>query len=73
MRGRRGARYRRRPRIPPRTRRLSFPGFAAPDTGNAYARARELWERLGSPSEYLHIPYGQSRYHMVRGELRSEL
>jgi predicted ATPase len=44
-------------------------GQAAPDTGNAYARARELWERLGSPSEYLHIPYGQSRYHAVRGEL----
>jgi predicted ATPase len=44
-------------------------GQAAPDTGNAYARARELWERLGSPSEYVHIPYGQSRYHAVRGEL----
>src|SRR6266851_862599 len=44
-------------------------GQAAPDTGNAYARARELWEQLGSPSEYLHIPYGQSRYHAVRGEL----
>jgi len=29
MRGRRGARYRRRPRIPPRTRRPSSPGFAA--------------------------------------------
>ena len=26
-------------------------GYAAPDTGHAYARARELWERLGSPSE----------------------
>ena len=48
---------------------MAVKGFAAPDTGNAYARARELWERLGSPSEYLHIPYGQSRYHMVRGEL----
>jgi class 3 adenylate cyclase/predicted ATPase len=44
-------------------------GQAAPETGHAYARARELWERLGSPSEYLHIPYGQSRYHAVRGEL----
>jgi predicted ATPase/class 3 adenylate cyclase len=42
---------------------------AAPETGRAYARARELWEQLGSPAEYLHIPYGQSRYHGSRGEL----
>ena len=43
-------------------------GHAAPETGHAYARARELWEQLGSPSEFLHIPYGQSRYHAYRGE-----
>jgi DNA-binding winged helix-turn-helix (wHTH) protein/predicted ATPase len=44
-------------------------GFAAPETGHAYARARELWERLGSPVEFLQVPYGQSHYHAVRGEL----
>jgi len=44
-------------------------GQTAPETGEAYARARELWEKLGSPLEYLHVPYGQSRYHMYRGEL----
>jgi predicted ATPase len=44
-------------------------GFAAPETGHAYARARELWEQLGSPSEFLHIPRGQSIYYAVRGEL----
>jgi class 3 adenylate cyclase/predicted ATPase len=44
-------------------------GQAAPETGQAYARARELWEQLGFPTEYLHIPYGQSRYHVYRGEL----
>jgi class 3 adenylate cyclase/predicted ATPase len=43
-------------------------GYAAPETGQAYARARELWEQLGSPSEFLHVPYGQSRYHVHRGE-----
>jgi predicted ATPase len=43
-------------------------GPAAPETGHAYTRARELWEQLGSPSEFLHIPYGQSRYHAFRGE-----
>jgi DNA-binding winged helix-turn-helix (wHTH) protein/predicted ATPase len=44
-------------------------GLAAPETGQAHARARELWEQLGSPSEFLQIPYGQSRYHVYRGEL----
>jgi tetratricopeptide (TPR) repeat protein len=43
-------------------------GFAAPETGRAYDRARELWERLGSPSEFLRIPFGQSRHHAFRGE-----
>ncbi len=44
-------------------------GYAAPETGHAYARARDLWEQLGSPSEFLQIPYGQSIYHLTRGEL----
>jgi predicted ATPase len=44
-------------------------GQAAPETGHAYARARELWEQLGSPSEFLGVPYGQSRHHVARGEL----
>jgi class 3 adenylate cyclase/predicted ATPase len=44
-------------------------GQAAPETGHAYARARELWEQLGTPPEYLNVPYGQSRYHAYRGEL----
>jgi predicted ATPase len=48
---------------------MAAKGFAAPATGLAYASARELWEQLGSPSEFLQIPYGQSRYHMFRGEL----
>ena len=44
-------------------------GCAAPETGLAYARARELWEQLGSPSEFLGVPFGQSTYHVIRGEL----
>jgi class 3 adenylate cyclase/predicted ATPase len=47
---------------------MAVKGFAAPETGHAYARARALWEQLGSPSEFLHIPYGQSLYHVSRGE-----
>ena len=49
---------------------IAVKGFAAPETGHAYARARELWEQLGSPSEFLQVPYwAVSRYHVVRGEL----
>ncbi len=44
-------------------------GLAAPETSHAYARAGELWEQLGSPSEFFGVPYGQSRYHMYSGEL----
>jgi class 3 adenylate cyclase/predicted ATPase len=43
-------------------------GQATPEMGRAFARARELWEQLGSPSQFLHIPYGQSRHHAFRGE-----
>jgi class 3 adenylate cyclase/predicted ATPase len=48
---------------------MIWKGFAAPETGQAYARARALWEQLGSPSEFLQVPYGQSIHHLVRGEL----
>jgi predicted ATPase len=45
-------------------------GQGASETGHTYARAFKLWERLGSPSEFLGVPYGQSRHHAARGELR---
>ena len=48
---------------------MAAKGFAAPEMGDAYARARELWEQLSSPSEFLRIPFGQSVYHGYRGEL----
>jgi predicted ATPase len=44
-------------------------GIAAPETGDAYARARELWEQLGTPPEYLRVAFGSSLYHVYRGEL----
>jgi predicted ATPase len=44
-------------------------GNAAPETGQAYVRARQLWDQLGSPVEFLRIPYGQSRNYAIRGEL----
>jgi len=48
---------------------IAVKGFSAAETGDAYVHARDLWEQLGSPSEFLQIPYGQSLYHAVRGEL----
>jgi predicted ATPase len=48
---------------------IAVNGYAAPETGHVFARARELWEELGSPSEFLRIPFGQCRYHAFRGEL----
>ena len=44
-------------------------GQGAPETGHAYARARELWEQLDFPAEFLHVTHGQSIYHATRGEL----
>jgi len=44
-------------------------GAAAPETGHVYDRARELWERLESLAAFLQVPFGQSRYHALRGEL----
>jgi class 3 adenylate cyclase/predicted ATPase len=47
---------------------LAVKGPAAPETGRAHGRARELWEQLGSPSEFVRVAYGQSVYHVFRGE-----
>src|SRR5215475_73473 len=48
-------------------------GFAAAETGQAYACAMQLWERLDAPMEFLRIPYGLSRHHMFRGEFAPAL
>src|SRR5262249_6025791 len=47
---------------------MAVKGFGAPETGQAYARALELLKQLGSPSEFLQVPFGQSHYHAIRGE-----
>jgi len=48
-------------------------GYAAPETGQAYTRARELWEELGSPSEVSEVRFGELHYHQLRGELALSL
>src|SRR5262249_14353327 len=52
---------------------IALKGYAAPETGEAYAHARELWELLGSPSQFLRIPYGQAVVQASRGELELAL
>src|SRR5262249_17428338 len=47
----------------------SVKGYAAPETGQMLGRARELWEQMGSPSEFFQVSYAQSLYHEIRGEL----
>jgi DNA-binding winged helix-turn-helix (wHTH) protein/predicted ATPase len=47
---------------------IAVKGFTATETGEAYAHAGKLWEQLGSPSEFLQVPYGQALHHAVRGE-----
>ena len=44
-------------------------GFAAPETGAAYARAHELCLAVGEPGEIFPILYGRSVFHFQRGEL----
>jgi predicted ATPase len=44
-------------------------GPGAPEMGLAYARALELWTRLGSPAEFLGVPYWRLRHLLFRGEL----
>ena len=45
-------------------------GFAAPETGRAYARAHELCLELGNVPELFPVLYGQSVFYFQRGELR---
>src|SRR3712207_6365516 len=44
-------------------------GFAAPATGHAYTRARELCDELCDAAAMFPILYGQSVFHFQRGEL----
>jgi predicted ATPase len=48
-------------------------GNASAERGSVYARARQLWEELDFPSEFVHLPYGQALFHVYRGELEMAL
>jgi predicted ATPase len=47
----------------------SAKGLAAPETGRAYSRARELWEQLGAPPDFLMVVQALSIYHGTRGDI----
>jgi class 3 adenylate cyclase/predicted ATPase len=48
---------------------LATSGYAAPEPGDAYARARYLCQRLDRWGQLGPILYGQFVFHLVRGEL----
>jgi predicted ATPase len=48
---------------------LAAGGFAAPETGRAYARARELCRELGEVPEFFPALYGRFIVHFQRAEL----
>ncbi|MGF9764392.1 hypothetical protein AAII07_55775 [Microvirga sp. 0TCS3.31] len=45
-------------------------GFAAPETGRAYARANELCREIGNVPELFPVLYGRSVFHFQRAELK---
>jgi predicted ATPase/class 3 adenylate cyclase len=48
---------------------IAAKGFAAAETGRAYARARELCRELGDTPQLFPVLYGQSVFHFQRGEV----
>jgi hypothetical protein len=45
-------------------------GFGADETGKTFTRARDLWDRLDRPPEYLlRVARGQWAFHLIRSEL----
>jgi predicted ATPase/class 3 adenylate cyclase len=47
---------------------IAAKGYAAPETGRAYARAQKLWEHLGEAPYPDAVLYGRYVHHLVRGE-----
>jgi class 3 adenylate cyclase/predicted ATPase len=49
---------------------LASRGYAAPEVGPVFRRARELCERVGEPEQRFAILWGTWIYHMVRADFR---
>jgi class 3 adenylate cyclase/predicted ATPase len=52
---------------------IAAKGFAASETGRAYARARELCGELGNRPELFPVLYGRAVFHFQRGEVKAAL
>jgi predicted ATPase len=50
---------------------LATKGYAAPEVGATYSRARELWDRVGDEAQRLPVLYGQCAYQIVRADHRA--
>jgi DNA-binding winged helix-turn-helix (wHTH) protein/predicted ATPase len=50
---------------------IATEGYAAPDVGRVYTRARELCQQLGETSEISQVLWGLRTFHTVRGELET--
>ncbi|MBH5398732.1 AAA family ATPase [Bradyrhizobium sp. CNPSo 4010] len=50
---------------------MAAKGWAAPEVGQANARARDLCERLGDTSRLFPVLYGEWVFHVVRAELEA--
>jgi class 3 adenylate cyclase/predicted ATPase len=44
-------------------------GYAAPEVGPVFIRARELCERIGQPTQLFAVVWGNFAWHVVRGEM----
>jgi serine/threonine protein kinase/class 3 adenylate cyclase/predicted ATPase len=63
------ARQELRLQIPLGTALLSTKGYAAPEVGDAFARARELAHQVGSGQEQFYVLWGEWAWRVVRDEL----
>jgi DNA-binding winged helix-turn-helix (wHTH) protein/predicted ATPase len=52
---------------------IATEGYAAPDVGNVYLRARELCQRLGETSEISQVLWGLWTFHILRAEMDAAL
>jgi predicted ATPase len=50
---------------------LATRGFAAPEAGAAYTRARELCQQVGDPSQLFFVLMGLRIFYLVRGEIQT--
>jgi class 3 adenylate cyclase/tetratricopeptide (TPR) repeat protein len=56
--------------IPLGTAYIASRGYAAPEVGPVFRRARELCERVGQPPQLFALMLGTWEWHTVRGDLR---